>query len=125
MATWEQIREEVFKSYRVHRDYGNGFGLWVDTPGRPQLVLVTTNNPVFSSVEYVTFEVILGPVENVNPTMAAQSASKLLGGSVCFDGTFSLRESRCLETLTIPDFGTCLNYLAGAAVGYLVAAGQL
>lgn len=50
---------------------------------------------------------------------ADPESSKLMGGLVCADGMASLRDSRCLSTLSIDHLNMMIGYLAGALEGYI------
>ncbi len=63
-------------------------------------------------------EASLGPAEQVDFRLAAQSASRLMGGLVCTDGMASLRDSRCLSTLSIDHLNMMIGYPAGTNAAY-------
>lgn len=84
------------------------------------LCLAALHNPGFGSDDYVTFEVMLGGIKEVDLELAVKAAGKLLGGVVCFNDIVSFRDSRCLATLTPARFDVCLSYIAGLAVGYFL-----
>jgi hypothetical protein len=118
MSSWDEIRGYVVDRYVVEKDYGEGFLLWVEGAQSRFLMLAAKNNPGWGSDDYVTFESMLGEASQVDCLVAAKIGAQLMGGAVCVDETVSLRDSRCLATLTTGLFGTCLGRLVGLTEGY-------
>lgn len=123
MATWQALRDHIVGTYRIDRDMGNGFILWARGSTQQHLTFIGLNNPGFGSDDYVSAEISLGHVAAVDLKAALQSGANLLGGAGCFDDTVSLRDSRCLSTLTPHQFDISLSYLSGAVEGYYLSTG--
>jgi|SRR6185312_802898 len=124
-TTWDDVANYIRTQYAVEKEWpGRGFiFLEKGAVGQHRLFLAR-NNPGWGGVDHVTLEASLGPAEQVNLPAAAQCASKLMGGLVCADGTATLRESRCLSTLSLDHLNMTIGYLVGALEGYLLVTSQ-
>lgn len=118
MTTWADLREYITARYPVDRDMGAGFILRVKGPVREHSVLVGVNRPEFGSESYLSAEIAVGRLSDTDLVTVLQAGSNLLGGAACFEETVSLRDSRCLDTLTPQQFDIMLSYLSGAIDGY-------
>jgi len=120
--TWDEVRAYISTSCTVEKEWpGEGFIFYVDgVVGRHRLLLAI-NNPGWGSVDYVTAEATLGIVEQVDLIRAAQAANTLLGDIVCSDGIVSLRDSRCLTTLSTDHLSAWIGYITGVVDAYTVA----
>lgn len=85
-------------------------------------MLVGRNNPGWGGVEHVTIEAMLGSPKQVNLLAALKSAGNLLGGVVCVDDMVSIRDSRCLSTLSIDHLDMMVAYIGGALEEYYLVA---
>lgn len=121
-TTWSQIAAYVRQNYAIEREWPDqGFIITVDGLRARHKLFLARNHPGFGGVEHVTLEAGLGGPEHVNLLIAAKAAGKLLGGLVCADNLLSLRDSRCLSTLTTAHLNMTIGYMVGALDGYLIA----
>jgi hypothetical protein len=121
-SAWNRIRRVIQEddSLTVERDLGKAFFLWIDglkDPSRRFSLLVGENNRGVGG-HYVTLEVGLGPVQNVDMRRAAEAAAITTGGLVCQDGHVTIRVSQHLTALTAATFAASVIQLVDAAEGY-------
>ncbi len=124
LADWEQVAEFIGSAYRVERELpGQGLVFWVTLASGARQFILARSFPARGGVEHVTLRAVLGHVRQVDLTAAARWASPLLGGVTCDDDLVSLRDSRCLSTLTASHLRSVIGQMAEMLDGYLTTAG--
>lgn len=120
-TTWDDVAQYMRSQYVIEKEWpGQGFIFLIDGAVGQHRLFLARNNPGWGGVDHVTLEASLGPAQQVDFLVATQSAGKLMGGVVCADGMASLRESRCLSTLSLDHLNMTIGYVAGALDGYIM-----
>ncbi|MDA8321447.1 MAG: hypothetical protein M0030_16810 [Actinomycetota bacterium] len=120
LGTWDQVAEFIGSAYRVERELpGQGLVFWVTLASGARQFILARSFPARGGVEHVTLRAVLGHVRQVDLTAAARWASPLLGGVTCDDDLVSLRDSRCLSTLTASHLRSVIGQMAEVLDGYV------
>jgi hypothetical protein len=123
VAEWEEIAAFLRARYTIEHAWpGQGVVISWNGTLRPFRMLVARNNPGWAAVEHVTIQAALGPVDQVNLLAALKCGEQLMGGLVCANDTVSIRESRCLSTLSVEDLDNTIGYIGGTLEAYHLAA---
>jgi hypothetical protein len=122
-SAWNAIRRLVMEDEGlvVERDLGHGFIFWTEglkDPNRRHRMFVCQNNRG-PGEHYVTFEIGLGAIQDVDMRRAAEAAAFTTGGIVYEEGLVTIRVSQHLTALTGPTFVACVLQLLEAAEQYL------
>jgi hypothetical protein len=123
VAEWEEIARFLQENFTVEREWpGRAVAIVCDGTTQPYRMLIGKNHPGFGGVEHVTVEAVLGPPDQLNLVAAVKSAAKLMGGVVCADDMVSIRDSRCLSTLSVDHLNMMIGYMGGAIESYYLLA---
>lgn len=117
-TTWNDVATHIKTTYEVEMEWPDAVGFLLPGGRSSHRILLGTNNPGFGGVDYITMDAFLGPTSDVDVIRAAQCAHRLLGGVVVADDVATIRDSRCLATLSIEHLNMSLGYLSGALDAY-------